>query len=292
MLSSDTKLYKGSVLIRFNEGNHRYTVSTDGETWEYKLGVTTILKSLAKEALMLWPMDEALKTLFGQEFAEIRLDSGDTVFKPVYVPSKALLGPNTPYSPAVLQNALETARMAHMVKRDKGGDVGTLVHQQIEAYLNKQPITPTGNKEADKAVDAFRGWFEKEYDNGLRVLNTEQVVYSKQFDYCGTYDALFEKDDKKILVDFKTSNYSRTAPLGIYAENFLQLAAYAQAYTEELKTDIDDYMVINCSKQGKVSTKTVSELGVSTESLQNLFTSVLSIYKGIKNLEFKLKEKV
>lgn len=38
-----------------------------------------------------------------------------------------------------------------------------------------------------------------------KVLGVEQRVYHFQFDYFGTADLLLEKDDKKILVDWKTN---------------------------------------------------------------------------------------
>ena len=284
-----TDLYNGKVLVKFNAGNHRYTVSTDGgKTWNYKVGVTTILRIIAKEALMMWPLDEALKYLFGQKFEEQLQDSGDTIVKPIYTPKIALLKPDQCYTIANLQSALEESRKAHTTKRDKGGDIGTEVHAMIqEAFLNGETDYEGRSKEAIKAYEGWEKWWDKLKP---QVIGAEQVVFSVEYDYCGTFDALININDKVILVDWKTSNASRTAPKGIYSDNFIQLGGYALAYEEEHGQFIDDLMVVNLSKAGNVSVQLASDIELSVEDAKGLFRSSFSLFSGKAYLDKKLKE--
>src|SRR5579864_2987277 len=109
----------------------------------------------------------------------------------------------------------EGAAKAFTKKSDKGKSTGTDVHSVIEQFLNDvRVIAP----EIAKPVDSFIEWFNATQP---KVLTTEQIIYSKEFDYCDTYDALLEIDGKVTLCDIKTNNASRYAPLGIYPEMFL-----------------------------------------------------------------------
>lgn len=274
------KLYNGTIEVKFNEKNHRYTI--DGTP---RIGVTTVLgQVLAKPALMMWPLDEAMKLLFGQSFEEVRGDDGEIAIKPIYNPKKALLKADKSYTLAELQDALEQARKAHTQKRDKGADTGSVVHAAIEAYLRGQKVVVMESSEAKKAIKGFINWFEAQ--KNIKVLAVERVVYSQAFDYCGTIDAVLEIDGRIVLVDWKTSNPSRTAPKGIYPENFIQLGAYAGAYQEEFGEDsVDDLMVVNVGKDGKVNTQLASGIKQGFFSLTpieciNLFTYCLNIYRA------------
>lgn len=288
-MTFDTQLYNGEVLVRFNGGSHRYTVSTDkGQTWSHKLGVTTILRTLSKPGLELWPMDEALKYLFGQTFEEVTQDDGSIIVEPRYNVKTAQMKPGYGYITLELQQALERARAAHTIKRDKGGDVGTEVHEAIYLTLHGKIVDVTElSKEAQKA---FKAWFDWFTYLSPGVLAYEQVVYSKGLDYCGTLDAVLEIDGKRVLVDWKTQNYSRTAPLGIYPENFIQLGGYAKAYMEEHGEVIDDLLIVNASKQGKVNAVYASELDVMVPEAESLFIQTLTVFNKRAELASQLKQ--
>lgn len=278
-------------IIKLNTANHRYQVSLDGgKTWEFKRGVTSILGAvLAKPALMMWPMDEALKYLFGQKFEEQLQDDGSIIVKPLYDEAKAELATEHRYTPTELQRLLEAARAAHTIKRDRGGDTGHVVHEAIEAYLTSG-VAPSLTGEASKAFEAFVRWYKAQED--IKVIETELEVYSQTLDYCGTLDLLAEINGKKVIVDIKTSNYSRTAPLGIYPENFLQLGAYAYAYDEEptRATEIHDLLIVNASKQGKINTRYASELGFSVDKCISAFADVWETYQTLEELKKGLKK--
>lgn len=251
------KLYDNTITINFNENaRNRYIIE---ETGGSPVGVTTVLGVINKPALMTWPMNEALNYL------KTKFNSGN----PIYA-----------------NDFLEAAK-AYLKKSDQGKNTGTDIHAALEAFLTGNDYEKTPN--TAKAIIAFEEWENKVHP---KVLATEQIIYSKNYDFAGTYDALFEVDGKVVLVDFKTTNSSRFAPLGIYPEMFLQLGAYSAAHQEENPLEIiEDLMIIRVGKDGVLNTLRSSELGLSVQYCQDAFLSTLQTYKFLTPLTKQLKEK-
>jgi len=261
---SVTRLYNGRHTASFRNSTHRYYI--DGKL---KPGVTTIMsKVLAKEGLMLWPLNMAIQ------------------FLEQIVPG------------VVLSEDLEDAKKAYIKRRDAGADVGTIVHEAVEKILQGEEVgSLTG--EALLAVNAFRAWQKKV---NPEVIAVEKVVYSAEDDYAGTFDSILKIDDKVYLTDLKTTNASRSAPEGIYAENFIQLGAYWSAYEEqrlfELHHDnvtelvpIDDLLILSCKKNGQVHTRKASEFGLSTLDCAEMWRCTQSLHKDLQALKDKLGSK-
>lgn len=284
------ELYGGKYKLEFHEGNHRYNVNG-----QLKKGVTGILgKTLAKEGLALWPLDEAMRYLFGQEFEEVIDENGDTLVKPKYNGSKAFLRTSTVLDAPTLQACLEDARNAHIKKRDKGADTGHQVHSFIEQFLTagiNQEQLKEAPVEVKKAIAGFLDWYK-----GEDTILAERPLYSEKFDYCGTVDHILRQDDVLTVRDYKTTNASRTAPVGIYAENFAQLGAYAQAYEEEFNLVPQELEVVNVSKQGKVVVIKASEVGLTVEKCKQLWINLLHLHNDFDGLRKVLtnvsKEKI
>lgn len=268
------KLYNDTVSINLDEsgGKHQYSVTDSEKGLENATmrGVTDIKRQIiAKPGLMLWPMDMALTYLKERGGSPTSAD-------------------------------FEAAAKAHTIRRDSGADVGTAVHAAIELYLTKMVTTDiVGSKEGNKALNAFIEWFAS---SGAKVIATEQPVYSRERQYCGKFDALLEIDGETVLVDFKTTNVSAYALrknkewTGLYPEDFMQLGFYSNAYEEEFdvsfkgvgketRSSIDDLMLINCTKDGKLHTLTASEIGWTVEDCEELAMSALNISDGLKKIK-------
>lgn len=267
-------IYNGRHTVVFTSGGHRYYVNS-----YQKQGVTTIMgKVLAKPGLMLWPMNMALKHL------ESKL-------------------------PTITLEDFAEARNAHVEKRDKGASVGTVVHEVSERYL-RDPSTPgyqhflalgidsdspRYSDEALLAVHSFESWHDR---TKPEIVAVEQVVYSETKDYAGTFDSILRIDGKTYLVDLKTTNASREAPKGVYAEYFIQLGAYYYAYEEQRQYElahggtklvqIDDLMILSCKKNGAVHTLTASDVGLSPENCSSLWQSTLFLYRSLLKVRDKL----
>lgn len=187
--------------------------------------------------------------------------------------------------PVVTGEDLVEAGEQYKYKRDAGAGTGTEAHAMVEQFLKKQAVGNAPSAEAGKAYAAFKTWFEKVKP---QVVNVEEVIYSHDFKYAGTYDCMLEIGDQVVLCDLKTTNSSRKAPEGVYAENFVQLGAYAAAHEEQRIYEeahggtklrkIDDLMVISAKKNGQLHTKTATELGLSLTDCMEMFKKVYNLW--------------
>lgn len=262
-------LYGGLIQLQFTESSHRYKVSVDGEDFRPVRGVTTLLDTfIPKPFLIQWAAGLAADT-FRDSISDF-LNTGKQI------DTECL-------------NTIHTAsKKAHTVRRDRGADVGTSVHYFIEEYLtNKNPSIPE-DPQAAKAVEGFKEFIEK---NKPEFESTEQPVYSKTYDYAGTYDAIMTINGKRYMTDWKSSDpakvYKSGKPTGevkAYASHVIQCAAYDIAYTEALNLP-DDYFdghaVIYVTKSGKVYD--FYNTGVTDN--KSAFVHGLKLSKRLKELE-------
>lgn len=277
------ELYDGQVLLRFSEGTHRYDVSVDGgKTWDIKQGVTTTLgKVLAKPALLLWPLNEAMKSLGA---------------KMVCTDQEKQIWEWTLDSEVVVNTIkIQAAATAHRKKSDTGKSTGHETHALIENYLRsigglqEGAMTAEFSPQSLKAFNAFQKWYESQ--TSISIIEVERILFSRKYDIAGTTDAILKIDGKTVLTDWKTTNASRDAPLGIYSEAYLQLGAYAQAYIEETGLKLDDLAIGNASKTGEFNIIYASELGLSVEDCIKAWLRVLGTFRFLQPLAKQLKEK-
>lgn len=265
MASADTVslLYGGETEVAFKDKSHRYYI--DGQ-WLPGRSVTTILdKTLSKGSLMLWAMEMALKHL------EDKL-------------------------PVVTLADLDEARQAHVKRRDKGADTGSIVHALAEQLLKGQSVVWDAQpEEVVKAIDAFSNWYT---GSKPEVIAVEQVVYSRTYNYVGTFDSVLKVDGQVCLCDLKTTNASREAPEGVYWSYFVQLGAYAEAYEEQRQyelshggtnlSEIEDLLVISCKKNGSFHLKRASDVGLTVEKCRQLWSAVLQLYDAQDTVKKRL----
>lgn len=241
-------------------------------------GVTTVLKDIInKPDLMMWPLNEANKHLFGSRFDEVLLSY-------VYDPAMAFFKPDTGYTVAELDAALQASYKAHTKKSDRGKDIGHIVHTMIEDFLLDRKtddslfegVSDEDRFVANKSYASFLRWWHSL--DIKRVLATERPVYSRRFKYAGTFDLLVNINGKKYLLDYKTTNRSKKAPMGIYPEYFLQLGAYAYAYSEETGEKIDDVGIVNVGKDGSLNILTAKDLGLDVEYCSRSFAFAVRLH--------------
>lgn len=256
------ELYNGAVKLTYRNRSHKYYVNN-----ELKQGVTTVLGSvLAKPGLMTWPLDLAIKYL--QE----RL-------------------------PVVTQEDLDEARKQHTKRRDSGANTGSIVHELAEKILNgENPSLDGYDFEVKLAIGSFQEWFSA---SKPEVIAVEQIIYSRNHDYAGTFDSILRLNGKNYLCDLKTTNASREAPKGVYNEYFVQLGAYLEAYEEQRQYEeenggtklvkIDDVMIISCKKNGVVDTVTGTEVGVTVDKCRSMWVDILKLYRQLKEIANNLK---
>lgn len=242
---------------RFNEKRHLHELCVDGE-WRALTGCTTILKVIAKPALIQWAANCAVNYIKDN------------------FPSFEELTKNW----KALDDVLEQARKAHTRKKEKAGDYGTKTHETIEFLIKEAIRTGEGiitgfntDTEADKSIKNFVAWAQL---NKVKFLESEKGIYSESLFLGGIVDFICEIDGGVWVGDIKTSGS------GIYPENFAQIAGYQIMLQEMgLYPEIKGYVVLNLKENGEMNEKR----SVSNEENKKLFLAALEIYRQMERIK-------
>lgn len=295
-----TYLYGGKVTLDFNpkSSKYRYVVTDrDNKVKEASVrGVTSCIGDvLDKPGLKTWPMNMSHGYLFGQTWVTIDSESGAGEYH--YNPKTAQLQPATPYSEEELQELMVNASKQWTKRSDRGKDIGTHVHSMCEAYLKDgldeefkgvEGMSKEDVAAVNKAVATFKAWWKSLPD--AELIAVERVVYSRALSYAGTFDLAVKIAGKKYLLDLKTTNRSKEAPLGIYPEHFLQLGAYSFAHTEETGQEYDDVGVVNIGKDGRLALATASDMNITVDECQRAFAFGVRLHDWVKKIKPLTKE--
>lgn len=128
----------------------------------------------------------------------------------------------------------------HVRGKQKAADIGTLIHNWIEAYLTKQnPEMP----EDPNAIIGINSFLEWESNNKVKWLENEQLIYYRKgnHEFAGKFDAVAKIGKEIALIDFKSSN-------DLHDEYAFQTAAYQMAWEQMHDKKIDYRLVIRFSK--------------------------------------------
>lgn len=211
------------------ETGRHYDIPGEGKMWS----VTTILSILEKPALVQWAANCAADYI--KDELDRAWDTGKF---------------DTPYDEICL-----LAKRAHTQKKDEAADIGTVVHDRIEYWVETctkpevsyyyNPATEIDEKVA-QGVKSFLSWAESV---SLRPILSEVRVHSRRHLYAGRFDMLAtmkqgkQRKPRTYLIDVKTSN-------GIYDTMLYQLAAYAEAFAEtDGRYQIDGIGIIRLDKE-------------------------------------------
>lgn len=297
MQEKEYKLYGGEVTVTFRpESRFRYVITDPvKELSSARMrGVTTVLGDvLDKPGLRLWPRDMMARAVFGTKLV-------DKV--PTYFEKEALIKPNTKYTEEELNKILQGSFNAHTKRSDRGKDIGTMVHSFVEGFLVgdfkelTDDLVKTAYPDMEdeyrrstvKAVNGFVKWW-----NALEnkeVLGVENMIYSREYKFSGTYDLKAKINGKVYMLDVKTTNASPSAPLGIYPEYFMQLGGYMLADNEESGQKFDDCGVINVGKDGKVKVATAGDMNVSVGECMASFSHAIAFHDWLQKLAPLVKD--
>jgi len=204
-------LYGGEVVLLYDDDSHQYRLESTGEL---VTSTTSITRIVNKPGLIPWAVKETTNWL------------------------RDHVDPTLYYDKVQWEAMLQTAEKARNVTLEKAGDIGHIVHEWIEKFI-KVKISVLGgtednpslypelpdNDEAESAIIAFTKWWK---NHDVIPIHTERKVYSRKYNYSGTFDFLAYVDGRLAMVDWKSSKR-------IWPEYYLQLAAYVFAYEEEKK---------------------------------------------------------
>ena len=133
---------------------------------------------------------------------------------------------------------------------DQAGDIGSAVHNMIEAHVKSQiknvkietNLSDFSQDVIDKAETAFLAFLDWEKHNNLKYIASELTVISEEFRYGGMIDIIAVRDGSIWLIDPKSSK-------GIYPEFIVQVAAYKMAYWEQEHKLINEIHLLHLGKE-------------------------------------------
>lgn len=203
-------LYNGEVIVSFDEASHKYLVNGENVT-----SVTNILSIIEKPFLTPW----ALKIARDFLHEKWRSEKG------------------------IMVKDLDSAKSAYKRVRDEAGERGTQTHKAIEHILltQEEPVGFIDNIYSLNGYNAFVQWYNQ---NDIIVHKTEDICFSRNYNYIGTADLIFsfaDTPDIKHIGDFKTSNR-------FHKSYWKQTSAYRLAKQEELGGEWGDDLVLMLDK--------------------------------------------
>jgi genome maintenance exonuclease 1 len=132
---------------------------------------------------------------------------------------------------------------------------GTRMHKWLEDYVITDDLgTPGSNPYSQQSHKMAQIIVEQGLCNASEYWGTEVPLYFPQV-YAGTTDCVGVFNSKPAIIDFKQTNKpKRTEWIEDY---FLQLCAYGEAHNEVYGTDIQQGVILMCSKDFEYQTWTI-----------------------------------
>lgn len=192
-------------------------------TGEVVPGVTTVLKKLDKPAIVQWAVDNTSAFAVANIDALLnRTEEQGYGFLRWYWKRDPLAGDATDirnYSNGVLNDA---------------ANLGTLMHDWIAAEHDACPYPDvTGAPEYFWEMVAV--WDEWKNEHDVQPIQTEVTLWSHQYKYAGTADAIWRVDGIPMLIDVKTSRNT-------WDEHYMQLSALGACDTMLLEPSEDNWV--------------------------------------------------
>jgi hypothetical protein len=117
--------------------------------------------------------------------------------------------------------SVDELRGAHKRVLNEAGNIGTNVHEWIEADLKGEFEPAIDSHECEQMVEHWLAW---KAEHTIEPVLVEATAVNREHGYAGTLDGLWKIDGVPTLVDVKTSRNT-------WPEHFQQLAALGACYT-------------------------------------------------------------
>ena len=205
------RMYSNKIDLVFEDARHIYTIN--GKKIP---SVTGVLRILSKPWLVPWASKVTI-----EKMAE-------------------LLKPGVAYDELQIKSMLDEAKRATYAIKTTAGDLGKLVHQYLEKFIKGQNPSKLVHDEARNSANRFLDWVNQ---NKVEFLLSEQMVYSKKYNFCGTLDFVCKIGKKLLLGDIKTSNQIDLI------EYPAQMAAYMICREEEFGDKFDGCILVRVGKK-------------------------------------------
>lgn len=266
--------YDKNVELFYNDEVHGYYRVDDFGNKLLVPGVTTILGSINKPALLWWGVGCAIDYVIDNYFTKPKIVRAAYLAakdKQVFVDAVGAPAEVAKMDHAAVGQMLNQARLMHTKVSREAMDIGKEAHTWLEGLLkfaiNKETKTITkalvddystnspfpDNETTTRCCTAAVDWMVK---HSFTPILSEEKVYSLAYNYSGTLDWIGyvtscgdplcckHSGTVKALGDFKSSK-------ALYDEYRLQLAAYHGAVVEESPehSDIEIHVVLRLGKE-------------------------------------------
>lgn len=217
----ETKLYKGKVILKFNEKKHVYTVDD-----KIVYGVTGIISIISKPVLINWAVKLTKEKVYSEA---VRLGGNEFVKS--------------------LKEVLLTAGKEHYAVSKEARETGTEIHKIPEGILSGEKDIGTILERVEKTEVKLGAlaFMQFQSKHKLKPQFLEKKVFSIKHGYAGTVDYYGELDGKITVLDWKSSK-------AIYDDYLIQVSAYANALVEE-GYKVDQTAVVRLGKDGTFEIK-------------------------------------
>lgn len=289
------------VDIFFDETQHNYCVAhkmADGTFSDYRPthGATAPLATVPKEFLKPWIAKLTAEALMSGLAKSPLLPEQYTEF----LEDKQAMDENwrTEDNKPVMSNYrfnkkypfFSTAKTAYKDASKAGADSGTWIHKAIETYYktNRKKL-PIITEDVQGMWDSFL-MFDSLYKPTPDKDGLEFFVYSLLFGYSGQGDFKGVLAGKRMIVDWKSTNRSRSNTDGISVDYFFQLGGLAQAEYERTGVWVDDVAAVNLSKDGEDPIiRRGSDFGASPQDLAKAYIACFNNYHSIREWDYRYK---
>lgn len=127
----------------------------------------------------------------------------------------------------------------------EAANVGTLMHKNLELYIESQQRKVTSNMIHQQAYNMSNVIIAEGLRHVSEIYGTEVSLYYEGL-YAGTTDCVGLWKGNLAILDFKQTNKPKKKEW--IKDYYCQLAAYAQAHNEMFGTDIKTGVVLMCSR--------------------------------------------
>lgn len=224
-IKEEVRLYNGKVSITFYPTSHQYRLN--GKVIP---SVTTVIGLIDKSRQLLIWAENLARDYFKANAGCINLE--------------------------IAEQAITQYKYIRDTTAQQGKDIHSICEMFVRHILFNEPEPNLDNLEPEtiNGFSAFLKWYNA---NDVEFLQTEKLVYSRKYNYCGTLDLIAKVNNITLLCDIKSGK-------DIYPNFWIQLAAYKNAYLEEHKKEtIDGFAILHFDKI--TSDFTVYERGLDKE---------------------------
>ena len=172
----------------------------------------------------------------------------------------------------ITEEMIARAKKEYRLLRQEAADLGTEIHKWVSDWIKgKNPTMPID----ERVVNGITAFLKFQKEHKVKWLESERIIYSKEYNYWGVLDAIGKINGKLVLVDFKSSS-------GIYPEMYFQTAGYQIAFEEETGKKIAKRIICKFGKEdGQFEVK---ELNCDEED-KEAFLSALTLKRRLDQVK-------